>query len=119
MDFWKHGKYVDSWSIVHFLWGIILAAALYRFGVEFIFALIISLVLLITWELIEWFINVIEPRANVLVDLAIGIAGFLVGGYFYYERYRAFDPNIFAAIFFLTLALDLWGFIDFLKRGYR
>ncbi len=118
MDIWKHGKYLDLWSVVHFLSGFVLGGFFYWLGAGFLSALIYSTALLILWEVFEFFIKIIEPSANVVVDVLVGLGGFFLAAFFYFLK-AEFNPYFYLAIVGLTLALSLWGFIDFLKKGYR
>lgn len=118
MDIWKHGTYVDTWSIVHFASGFLLSGAFFAFGYDFTVALIASLLLLLLWEVFEWVIKIIEPSINVLVDIMIGLAGFFVGSYLYYQTGIPFEVS-FYTILIGTIILAAWGFLDFLKKGYR
>ena len=118
MDVWKHGKYFDTWSIVHFLSGFLLAGIFYRIGYEFMRALLFSALILLAWEVFEWVIKIIEPSTNVVADIVIGLAGFFAGAYIYYEMNRSFELYHFTPLA-LVVILSLWGFMDFLKRGYR
>ena len=117
MDIWKHGKYVDTWSIVHLLSGFLLAGAFSILEYQFSLALILSVVLLSLWEVFEWATKIIEPTINVLMDILIGVAGFLIGSYMFYILEKPFWYFYGAVV--LTVLLSLWGFIDFKKRGYR
>lgn len=119
MDIWKHGKYVDTWSLVHLLSGVLIASGLYGLQYPFWHALVVSAVMIVVWELFEWLTGIIEPGLNVLVDLVVGAVGFLLGSYYYYKITQVFDLNLFLALLGVTLSLSLWGFLDFIKRGYR
>jgi uncharacterized membrane protein YeaQ/YmgE (transglycosylase-associated protein family) len=118
MDIWKHGKYVDTWSVVHFLSGLLLVGFFYKIGYEFIPALVFSTLLLLAWEVFEWIIKIIEPSVNVMVDIVVGLAGFFVGAYLYYVR-EAYSETLFYSALAVTVALAAWGLMDFLKKGYR
>lgn len=117
MDIWKHGTYVDTWSIVHFLSGFVLAGGFYLYGVELVTALTISVFLLLLWEVFEWAVKVIEPSINVVIDIIIGFIGFVIGSQFFYGI--GLSPVFLYAALAVTVSLATWGFFDFLKRGYR
>ncbi len=119
MNIWKHGKYMDTWSIVHFLSGFLLAEIFYKFGYTFLSALLISTVLLLMWEGFEWLIKIIEPSANVYMDIVFGLLGFSLGAYIHYFLGKPFIAVQFLTVLSVTFLLALWGFIDFSKRGYR
>lgn len=117
MDIWKHGTYVDTWSIVHFLSGFLLAGISLKLGLGIVTALLISTVLLVSWEAFEWLLKIIEPSMNVMMDIIIGIAGFFTGAYLM-MNYQGFEWVFYVALV-ATVGLSLWGFFDFRKRGYR
>lgn len=117
-DIWKHGKYVDLWSLVHLLSGFLLGGLFYRFEYSLLQALIFSTLLLFAWEAFEWLTKIIEPSVNVLADILIGLAGFCSGAYLYYMFQIPFAVT-FYPIVAVTAGLSAWGFLDFLKRGYR
>lgn len=119
MDIWKHGKYVDTWSIIHFLSGFLLCSIFYVLGYEFMPAMLLSIVLLLVWEVFEWSLTILEPSVNVMMDIIIGLAGFLMGGFLYYFLNKPFETYYFLATLVVTALLSLWGFLDFLKKGYR
>jgi len=118
MDIWKHGIYVDTWSIVHFLSGFLLCGFLYKAGYGIILAGIFATLLLLAWEAFEWVLKIIEPSVNVAVDILIGLAGFALGAYLYYGTEQPFEAS-FYPVLAVTVLMALWGFFDFLKRGYR
>lgn len=119
MDIWKHGKYADLWSVVHFLSGFLLGATFFALNYTFLSALIVSTILLLLWEVFEWIIKIAEPSINVAMDMIIGLAGFFASAYLYYFLAIPFEMLHFSIILTATLLLSLWGFFDFLKRGYR
>lgn len=118
-DIWKHGKFVDMWSVVHLSSGFLLSGFLYWMGYSFELSLILAVAALVAWEGFEWLTRIIEPSVNVFVDIIIGMVGFLVGAYLYFGGARSFDPVDFWIVLAVTLVLSLWGFLDFKKRGYR
>ena len=119
MDIWKHRKYVDMWSIVHFLSGFLLVTVFNWLDYTFTSALLISTILLLAWEAFEWVIKIIEPSINVVMDMVLGLSGFFVGVYLYYFLNKPFDATYFWTILIIVMLLSSWGFFDFLKRGYR
>lgn len=119
VNIWKHGKYVDLWSLVHFLAGFLLGGLFYFLGTTFLWALAYSLILMLIWEIFEAATRIIEPSLNVVFDVLMGLAGFFLAAliYFYYQINFSLPLNLTVLAFALILAL--WGFLDFLKRGYR
>lgn len=119
MDIWRHGRYVDLWSLVHFLSGALLALGFFGLGFGLLWTIASSLVLLIAWEVFEWAIRIIEPTANVMVDILVGALGLAIGVWWHYFLGQPFSPHAFSVLLAATLGLSFWGFIDFHFRGYR
>ena len=118
MDIWKHGKYLDLWSLVHFLSGFVLGGLFYWLGFDLMWAFIYSTLLLILWEVFEFFIKIIEPSVNVTLDILVGIIGFFAAAWLYFIATK-FNLSLYLGVVGLTILFSLWGFLDFLKRGYR
>jgi hypothetical protein len=98
--------------------GFLLAGIFYSTSYTFVQALVAAFIALVAWEVFEWVLKIIEPSMNVLVDLVVGMLGFLCGAYLYYVVQIPFAISFYGAVA-ITLSLAAWGFIDFLKRGYR
>lgn len=78
--FWKEGKYIDAWSIVHFISGLLLGFILNALGFSIFEGFLIAAFLVILWEIIEPFIwkGWHETWQNRVVDIIIGLIGYLV-----------------------------------------
>lgn len=118
MDIWKHGTYLDTWSIVHLFSGFLLSGICFFFGFNVAVSLAVSTAVLLLWEVFEWILKIIEPSINVIVDIVVGLAGFAAGVYVFFTLELSFAA-FFYPVAVATAALALWGFLDFLKRGYR
>lgn len=66
----KVGEYVDWWSIVHVLSGILL-------GLLSV-SLLKTVVVLVLWEVVEGLAGVKEPRTNRIADVLIGLLGWFL-----------------------------------------
>lgn len=119
MDIWKHGRYVDLWSLVHVLSGALLGSGLFGLGYGLMTVIVLSLFLLAAWEVFEWAVRIIEPSPNVLVDMLAGALGMGAACYWHYALANGFSVPQFTVLLFATLALALWGFLDFHFHGYR
>lgn len=119
MDAWKHGTYIDLWSFVHLLSGALLGIALHVIGFSFLWACALAALLLLTWELYEWVLGILEPLPNVTVDVLIGGLGFLLAAYWHYFLGEPFTLVGSSAVALATLGLSVWGFADLLFKGYR
>ena len=119
MDTWKHGRYVDLWSLVHLLSGALLASGLFWLGLSFGWAFLSAIALLIAWELYEWLLGIIEVTPNVALDIIIGLAGFLLVAYWHYGLGMPVTLPVTGAIAALTALLSIWGFGDLVFKGFR
>lgn len=73
-DIWREGKYIDLWSIPHFLSGICVALGLTILGFSASSTAVIGLILLILYEVFEWLVDIEETRANRILDVVVGMA---------------------------------------------
>jgi len=119
MDIWKHGKWFDMWSLVHLLSGFLLGGLFFWLGANLVLALIFSIVIMVLWELFELTTGIIEPSPNVAFDIVAGFGGFMISAGLYYWLEFPFNLPLFVTVLAVTLVLAIWGFTDFLKRGYR
>src|SRR4051794_30035219 len=77
MDIWREGKWVDLWSTVHFLSGVSLGLGMYFFTFGTMGSIIITLLLLIGYEMWEAMVKIEETPQNRFMDVVVGIASFL------------------------------------------
>jgi hypothetical protein len=75
-DAWREGKYLDLWSVPHFLTGMVVAFALYFFGFETVSAFVIAFLLLVGYEMFEALVKIEETRWNRALDVVIGMLSF-------------------------------------------
>lgn len=118
-DIWKHGKYVDTWSVVHFLSGFLLTAACYWAGLDLRDSLTLSLALLLLWEAFEALMRIIEPSPNLIADIVIGLLGSFLAALMYFYLALTLVPLVFYILLAVVVGMSLWGFLDYLIRGYR
>lgn len=118
-DIWKHGKYIDLWTVVHILSGALLAGIFYYLGLDLFWSATYTLVVLLGWEFFEALVGIGETVGNVVMDIIFGMAGYLALAHLHYFEHWGFDWRAYLSLLFVTLFLSLWGFVDFLKRGYR
>ncbi len=116
MDFWKHGKYVDMWSVVHFLSGYNLFLFFNLWGLDLVYSLIFSVILLLLWEVFEWSVKIIEASPNVIMDIVIGFLGFVFGWFIHNILNLESSILYFIIILSMTIVLSISGFLKFLKK---
>ncbi len=76
-DIWREGKYLDLWSVPHFLSGIALALAMHFLGFGALPTSIIALLLLVAYEMFEALVKIEETRMNRILDVVVGMASFV------------------------------------------
>jgi hypothetical protein len=79
-DMWREGKYLDLWSVVHFLSGASLGLGFYflRFldlGVTGSIGIVF--LLLVAYELWEAMVKIAETPQNRILDVVVGMTSFL------------------------------------------
>lgn len=114
LTIWSEGKYVDFWSLNHFLAGFLLGQVFVFFKINFWFSLIFSLSLMVIWEIYEYRNDVKESIQNRVMDIVIGLISFLL--VYFLTRYGFFDNFIFYIVFFVFLVLELWGYWAYKKK---
>jgi hypothetical protein len=77
-DIWREGQWLDLWSVVHVLSGILLALGLYFLHLGAFSSVVIALLLLISYEMWEAMVGIEETPANRCMDVVVGMAGFLL-----------------------------------------
>ena len=101
---WQENKYIDLWSLNHFLSGSSLAGVAWFFKIHFIVAVCIAAAIFIMWEYIEYYTKVGEALTNQISDIVVATLGFFV---FYFVQ----SPLISALIITLFLILETWGYL--------
>ncbi len=76
-DLWREGKWIDLWSVVHFLSGISLGLGMsfFRFGTAG--TVVIVFLLLVAYEMWEALVKIEETPQNRFMDVVVGMASFL------------------------------------------
>jgi hypothetical protein len=110
---WKDGKCLDLWSINHTLAGGLLAAVIFFNNINLYLGFLISLALMIAWEIIEIIKNIYEEKCNKIMDVVTGIFGFIL----IYFIFLKINTNSALTIFWIMTGcwvfLETWGFVTF------
>src|SRR5665213_2995806 len=77
-DIWREGKWLDLWSVVHFLSGISLGLGVYFLRLGTISSIIIVLLVLIAYEMWEAIVKIEETPQNRFSDVVVGMTSFLI-----------------------------------------
>lgn len=76
-DIWREGKWLDLWSLVHFLSGISLGFGIWFFKFGAMSSIVIAFLLLVGYELWEAMVKIEETPQNRFMDVVVGMASFL------------------------------------------
>lgn len=106
-DIWREGKYLDLWSIVHFLSGASLGLGFYFFrfldlGVTG--SIVIVFLLLVAYEMWEAMVKIAETPQNRVLDVIVGMTSF-VPVYLYVAP--LFTQSLLIFIFGIVLTINV------------
>jgi hypothetical protein len=109
-DIWREGKWVDLWSVVHFLSGMTMGFVASFSNFSRSPAIIIVFLLLVAYEMFEALVKIKETPQNRFMDVVVGMASFL-------PMYLLITPRLagdnfalaFLFIFTLNTTLALFG----------
>ena len=105
---WREGKYLDFWSIIHIVDGMLMTSIGIFLGFSFLTIFLISLAILLLWE----FVEPPEHLYNKLLDMITSIAGLLIS-------YFLIGNNKMGLIIIIIIAVSLnfWAWV--LAKNYR
>lgn len=76
-DAWREGKWLDLWSVVHFLSGISIGLGLYFLQFGTLASIVCTFLVLISYEMWEMLVQIAEAPTNRFMDIVVGMVGFL------------------------------------------
>jgi hypothetical protein len=76
-DIWREGKWLDLWSVVHFLSGISIGFGMYLLHLGTLASILLTLVSLVAYEMWEMIVQIQEAPTNRFTDVMFGMLGFL------------------------------------------
>jgi hypothetical protein len=76
-DIWREGKWLDLWSVVHFLSGISVGLGLYFLHFGAFASTDFALLSFIAYEMWETVVHIEEDPTNKFMDVVVGMASFL------------------------------------------
>jgi hypothetical protein len=112
INIWAEGRFIDLWTVVHFLTGVLLGFTLFIFDfpIPLIWVFVVVLVFLVLWELFEYIRKIKETAGNRIVDILIAVVGFALTMFAYpiLEPEFANIIGIIILVIYLTLGLSGW-----------
>lgn len=112
-DMWREGTYLDLWSVVHMLGGLIAGFITAFFSAPFLLALFIFVLLAILWEMFEVMKLIWETSRNRVTDVALGALVFPVGFYIFTDIFVEAKTQMTL----LSVIVLIFGILNYL--GWR
>ncbi|OGY57250.1 MAG: hypothetical protein A3D47_00980 [Candidatus Colwellbacteria bacterium RIFCSPHIGHO2_02_FULL_43_15] len=75
-DIWREGKYLDLWSVPHFLSGIVLGLIMHFLNFGTVPTFIIAFLCFVAYEMFEVIVKIEETRMNRTLDVVVGLVSF-------------------------------------------
>ncbi|MGV8162045.1 MAG: hypothetical protein ACP5N2_01785 [Candidatus Nanoarchaeia archaeon] len=114
IQIWKEGKYLDLWSVNHTLAGCVLGSIFIFINLQIWVSLIISVILMIGWEIFEIYYGIKEGLANKILDVVTGLVGFFLT--YYLVNVQGVNALSYFLIIALSFAfLETWGYLVYKK----
>ncbi len=111
-DIWREGKWLDLWSVVHFLSGISVAFGIALFGFELLAASVIAFLLLVAYEMWEAMVQIHETPQNRIMDVVVGMTSFFM-------VHAIGVPALGTAMFYSAFAVILMVNVGLAAVGWR
>ncbi len=103
-DIWREGEWLDLWSVVHLLSGVLLGLSFYALHIGAVAAVVSGVLLLAVYELWEGSVQIEETPANRVLDIATGMASFLL---VFFVVAPALSGEAFAYFFAVVSVADI------------
>jgi hypothetical protein len=115
ISIWSEGKHVDFWFFNHFFSGFLLASLLIFLETPYWLNLLLLFLLMVLWEVFEYQHEVRERLSNRIIDLLVGLLGFLF--MYLITSFIVLDyTRLFMGTFILFSILEVWGYWAYKKR---
>lgn len=111
---WEEGNHVDLWTLNHILGGGVLASICIYIGWDFWTSLIISFLIMLSWDLFEIARGIKEHTNNKIWDIVTGLSGFFAT--YYLMTNHTFNNLIFFLVILIPFViLEIWGYLTYMK----
>jgi len=108
---WEGERYLDIWSLNHFLSGFVLSGFFMFIDLSLWVAFILSFIIMLSWEIYERTNNfLMEQSGNQVLDIITGLAGFFIM-YYLIMSGKFENSTLFIITLVSFLILETWGFI--------
>ncbi len=112
-DMWREGKWLDLWSVVHFLTGMSLGLGLYFLKLGSSASVIIAFLLLVAYEMWEAMVKIEETPQNRFMDVVVGMASFLPVFFYLAPALSSYHQVlIFGLVLTANVVLATFGWLE-------
>jgi len=116
LDSWLGGKYFDWWMVLHFLGGFVIELSLLLLGLKMIVSSIITLLVLVLWEIYEYKKLIYEPISNKIIDIIVGLIGIGASIWVFKILENVSFVVVLASAFLIWAVLGIWGWQSWQER---
>lgn len=112
-DIWREGKWLDLWSVVHFLTGMSLGLGLYFLKLGVPASVIIAFLLLVVYEMWEAMVKIEETPQNRFMDVVVGMASFLPTFFYLAPALSSYHQVlVFGLVLTANVTLSVFGWLE-------
>jgi hypothetical protein len=115
IDAIKGGKYINLWTVNHFLSGVVVVGWVLKLGFNVWLAFLVYFILAIAWEIVEFYLGEFEVLGNKIMDVMSGLIGFWLVYYFIIMQ-RSLSIYFVISCTVVYLILEILCLIDYRKR---
>jgi hypothetical protein len=108
-DIWREGKWLDLWSVVHFLSGISVGFVLFLAHFSALASVVIALLSFISYEMWEAMVRIEEMPTNRFMDVVVGMAGFLPVFFVVAPRLSVNSLPGFGLVLTMDIVMSIFG----------
>jgi hypothetical protein len=105
---WRERKFIDLWSLVHFLGGFAIGGILILLDFEPYIAGAIAAALFAGWEIFEILAKIHEHGSNRISDIVIDYSGFFLAQLYVFSLHGVMYWYIPASVAIIALSLEDW-----------
>jgi hypothetical protein len=109
-DIWREGTLLDLWSVVHFLSGLSIGLGFYFLQIGAVASFLMTLVLLIAYEMWERLMQMEETFANGCMDVVVGMFSFVLAFFICVPLLpRVLLVLAFGAVLMVDVVMSIFG----------
>ena len=109
-DMWREGKWLDLWSVVHFLSGMSVGLGFFFLGFGALAASALAFVCFVAYEMWEKLMDIFETPQNRFMDVVVGMVSFLPTFFLLAPQFTRRElVLVFAVTFVVNVSLAVLG----------